>query len=58
MYRFSLSWSRILPKGFGDAINQAGINYYHKLIDELLSNNIIPMVCILLLGYRCKYWLC
>lgn len=43
-YRFSISWSRILPKGrFGD-INWAGINHYNKLIDALLLKGIKPSV--------------
>jgi beta-glucosidase len=42
-YRFSVSWSRILPQGTG-AINQAGIDFYSRLVDELLANDIEPML--------------
>lgn len=44
MYRFSLSWTRILPNGDLSYINESGIDYYHRLIDELLNNEIEPMV--------------
>ncbi|TFK22418.1 beta-glucosidase [Coprinopsis marcescibilis] len=44
-YRFSISWSRIVPLGGrNDPINQAGIDFYSKFIDELLKHNIIPFV--------------
>lgn len=43
-YRFSLSWSRILPTSFADKINEAGVAYYNDLINEMLKYNIQPMV--------------
>ncbi|OWR51063.1 seminal fluid protein CSSFP021 [Danaus plexippus plexippus] len=45
-YRFSVSWTRILPQGFSNYINQAGINYYNNLINELIQNNIVPFLTI------------
>ena len=42
-YRFSLSWSRILPNGIGE-INQAGLDFYHKVIDCCIENGIEPFV--------------
>jgi beta-glucosidase len=42
-YRFSIAWPRILPEGKG-RINQAGMDFYTRLIDLLLENGIIPNV--------------
>jgi len=42
-YRFSLSWSRILPEGVGK-VNQKGIDFYNAVIDELLRNGIEPYI--------------
>ncbi|XP_077136088.1 cytosolic beta-glucosidase-like [Ranitomeya variabilis] len=43
-YRFSLSWSRLLPDGTTGFINQKGVDYYNKLIDSLLAMNVTPLV--------------
>ncbi|KAJ8973917.1 hypothetical protein NQ317_000462 [Molorchus minor] len=43
-YRLSISWSRILPTGFSNQINQAGLNYYRNLIKALKEYNIEPVV--------------
>lgn len=44
-YRFSLSWSRIIPLGGkDDPINQEGIKFYRNVIEELLRNDITPCV--------------
>nr|CAD7440758.1 unnamed protein product [Timema bartmani] len=42
-YRFSISWSRILPNGNISVINQPGIDYYNNIINALLANNIQPV---------------
>lgn len=42
-YRFSINWARVLPDGVG-APNQLGVEFYHNLIDELLSFGIEPIV--------------
>lgn len=42
-YRFSISWSRVLPDGTGEP-NPKGIQFYHNLIDELKKNGIEPIV--------------
>ncbi len=43
VFRFSISWSRILPGGTGK-INKEGIAFYHTLIDECLKLGLIPFV--------------
>jgi beta-glucosidase len=42
-YRFSISWPRVLPKGVG-AVNQAGLDFYDRLVDGLLEAGITPFV--------------
>jgi beta-glucosidase len=40
-YRFSIAWGRILPEGTG-RVNQKGIDFYSRLVDELLKKGIKP----------------
>ena len=42
-YRFSIGWPRILPTGRG-TINQAGLDFYSRLVDGLLEADIVPFV--------------
>lgn len=42
-FRFSISWTRILPEGTG-RVNPAGISFYNRVIDLLLDNGIEPFV--------------
>lgn len=44
-YRFSIAWARIFPEGRGK-VNQAGLDFYGDLIDELLKNGIEPLLTI------------
>ena len=42
-FRFSIAWPRILPEGRG-RVNAAGLDFYDRLVDELLGNGIAPYV--------------
>ena len=42
-YRFSVSWSRIHPAGRGP-VNRKGLDFYSRLVDELLANGIEPLL--------------
>ncbi|MFQ6065647.1 MAG: GH1 family beta-glucosidase [bacterium] len=42
-YRFSISWPRVIPKGKGK-VNKAGLDFYDRLVDELLEAEIEPFV--------------
>ncbi|NYG44093.1 beta-glucosidase [Bradyrhizobium sp. IAR9] len=40
-YRFSIAWPRVFPEGFGQP-NAKGLDFYDRLVDELLANGIEP----------------
>ncbi len=42
-YRFSVSWPRVYPQGRGE-INEAGLRFYSRLVDELLAHDIEPIL--------------
>lgn len=42
-YRFSISWSRLLPQGIGE-VNEKGIALYRDMIQEMKKNGIIPYI--------------
>ncbi|MFY9645136.1 MAG: GH1 family beta-glucosidase, partial [Terriglobales bacterium] len=42
-YRFSIAWSRIFPDGTGQP-NSKGLDYYERVVDELLKNKIAPYI--------------
>jgi len=42
-YRFSVSWSRVLPQGKGNP-NAKGLDFYDRLVDNLLANGIEPLL--------------
>lgn len=44
-YRFSISWSRVVPEGEGE-VNEQGLAFYDRFIDSLLENGIEPIVCL------------
>ena len=43
LYRFSSGWSRVMPSGAGRP-NQAGLDFYQRLVDRLLSMGVAPML--------------
>ncbi|KAI7814310.1 cytosolic beta-glucosidase isoform X1 [Triplophysa rosa] len=43
-HRLSMSWSRLLPDGTTSHVNLKGVEYYNKVIDDLIACNVTPMV--------------
>lgn len=43
VYRFSISWARVIPDGDGD-VKEKGLQYYDDLVEELLANGIEPWI--------------
>jgi len=43
-FRFSIAWTRIMPTGTINSLNQEGIDFYNSVINELIKNGITPMV--------------
>ena len=43
-YRFSIAWTRIYPNGDDEVVNQKGVDFYNRLIDELIAAGIEPIV--------------
>jgi beta-glucosidase len=41
-YRFSISWSRVMPEGVG-LVNERGLDFYRRLVDALVEAGITPM---------------
>ncbi|HEY5952186.1 MAG TPA: GH1 family beta-glucosidase [Kofleriaceae bacterium] len=41
-YRFSIAWPRVMPTGRG-AVNERGLDFYDRLVDELLAAGIAPV---------------
>ena len=43
VFRYSIAWTRIIPKKDGK-VNQKGIDYYNRVIDEMIKNGITPFM--------------
>ncbi|MGX7263013.1 glycoside hydrolase family 1 protein [Enterococcus crotali] len=61
-FRFSISWARIFPEGDNEQPNEAGLQFYEAVIDELLKYHIEPLVTLshydfpLVLSFKQNGW--
>ncbi len=46
VFRISIAWSRIFPRGDEESPNEAGLAYYDRLIDAIVANGMTPLVTI------------
>ena len=53
-YRFSVSWSRVIPEE--GKVNQEGLRFYSDLVDELLANGIEPLLTVY--HWDMPLWVC
>lgn len=44
MFKISLSWTRILPHGFTNFVNQDAIEYYNNVINKIIASGMTPIV--------------
>lgn len=45
-FRTSINWSRIFPNGYDEEPNEKGLEFYDRLIDEIIKNSMEPMITI------------
>jgi 6-phospho-beta-glucosidase len=45
VFRYSICWARVLPQGDFN-INEEGLKFYDQLIDEIIANDMIPLITI------------
>ena len=53
--RVSIAWTRIFPNGDDETVNEAGLQFYDDLFDELLKYNIEPVVTMAHFDVPCTF---
>ena len=51
-YRFSISWTRIFPNGDDAQPNIKGVQFYDRIVDLLLENNIEPVITYIIMIFQ------